>query len=157
MIATIPKPQRRAKQPRQPIRSRGKAGSRTSRRRKLRTAKLHDADRLFSLFIRTRDDWQCKACGRGQAQAVMQCAHIVSRRYRAVRWFPLNAVCLCAACHVSYTYDPIAWEDWVDDHYPGRLSMLKQVARASAGAVDYDEVCCSLKSEMEVLRVRWTA
>ena len=116
---------------------------------------MADADRLFSLLIRTRDDWTCKSCGRGQQQAVMQCAHIVSRRYRAVRWNALNAVCLCSACHVGYTHDPIGWEDWVEDHLPGRLTMLKHVARMGVVHVDYDDVCASLRCQLEgIAKVR---
>ena len=148
-----PKPAKRVPKPRKPIaRSRVK-GKRTSRRRKARKAKCHDADRLFSLLIRTRDDWTCRACGK--PNQAPQCAHIVSRRYRATRWLSINAVCLCAACHVRFTWDAIAWEDWVEDHLPGRLTMVKQVARAgTAAAVDYDELCESLKQQLDELQTR---
>lgn len=152
MIACLPKPAKRSPRPRKPIRAKRPAGSRTSRRRKQRKAKCHDADRLFSPLIRTRDDWTCRACGK--PNQTPQCAHIVSRRYRATRWLAINAVCLCAGCHVGFTYDPIAWEDWCEDHLPGRLAMLKTAARAGVAGVDYDELCASLRVQLDEMQTR---
>jgi hypothetical protein len=155
---SIPKPLPRILKPAEPIRrsriknSRTRVGKRTSKRRKQRKAKCKDADRLFSLLIRTRDDWTCRACGK--PNQAPQCAHIVSRRYRATRWLAVNAVCLCAGCHISYTYDPIAWEDWVEDHLPGRLTMLKCVARAGVSQVDYDDLCASLTQQLSEMQTR---
>ena len=70
-----------------------------------------EADRRFSLWIRRRDGGRCMACGSTER---LQCAHIVSRRYRATRWDNDNAVALCSRCHTNYTHHPLEWHEWVD-------------------------------------------
>jgi len=112
-------------------------------RREQRKAKMKDADKLFSEMIRQRDGWACRNCGSIKHP---QCAHIVSRRYRATRWSMDNAVCLCRSCHLKYTYDPLGWEAWVEERFPvGRLDELKMRALAGVAHVDYDEMCVSLR------------
>jgi len=75
------------------------------------------ADRWFSLYIRQRDGY-CRACGTADN---LQCAHIISRSYKAIRCDERNAVALCRSCHVYYTHRPIEWEqqvtDWFGDEY----------------------------------------
>jgi hypothetical protein len=66
------------------------------------------ADRLFSRYIRARDG-RCVECGKTDS---LQCAHLVSRRYHAVRWDERNAVALCQGCHVYYTHRPLEWDAW---------------------------------------------
>ena len=139
----IPKPLRRPRKPRRAIRKKAK-----------RKAKLHDADKLFSQYIRGRDGWQCQRCG---SIFSPQCAHLVSRRYRAVRWAAENATTLCQKCHLKMTYDSIAWEDWCNERWPGRLEMLKGVARANIRQHDhagYDELCESLRAAIGIREAR---
>jgi len=126
------------------IKRKGKAGSRTSRRRKQRKASMRQADKAFSTYIKDRDGWACRHCGR--VAVVMQCAHLVSRRYRAVRWSPDNAVALCAPCHVRYTFRPLEWEAWIEERFPGRLAELKARALAGVAHVDYGEVLEQIRS-----------
>lgn len=128
----IPKPGKRAKKPRRAIRKKAK-----------RKAKLHDADRLFSQYIRGRDGWACIRCG---SPFSPQCAHLVSRRYRATRWTPENATTLCQKCHLKYTYDPLAWESFCEERWPGRLGLMKAMARTGGVKHDFDELCASLRA-----------
>lgn len=129
-----PKPAVRARKAKKPLRRKAK-----------RKAKLHDADTLFSTYIRTRDGWACRNCG---SPYMVQCAHIVSRRYRATRWTPDNALALCQKCHLRWTHNPIAFEAWVDERFPGRLAALKVQALAAKQPVDYEEICRILKVEL---------
>ncbi len=71
---------------------------------------LQKADKVFSLYIRQRDG-RCVRCGKADG---LQCMHIISRRYRAVRWNDLNAMAGCMACHVFYTHRPLEWIEFVD-------------------------------------------
>jgi hypothetical protein len=74
------------------------------------------ADSLFSAYIRERDQG-CRAYGTNsgpQCSGYLQCAHIISRRYRAVRWDEDNAVTLCAAHHMFWTHRPLEWIVWVN-------------------------------------------
>ena len=69
---------------------------------------LRRADEAFSRYVRQRDG-RCVVC---KSTARLQCAHIISRRYRGTRWNPANAVCLCASCHVYYEHRPLEWQEW---------------------------------------------
>lgn len=69
-----------------------------------------EADKLFSKYVRARDG-ACQVC---RDRTNLQCAHLISRRYFAVRWDPGNAVALCAADHKRYTEDPLAWDVWCE-------------------------------------------
>lgn len=80
------------------------------------------ADTLFSKLVRERAEGRCWAVGyvspRGNHPAQcypyqMQCAHIISRNYFAIRWSFDNAVCMCAAHHVWFTNHDRDWEDYV--------------------------------------------
>jgi len=134
--ARFPKPAQRSRKPKRVIRRKAK-----------RKAKLHDADKLFSQYIRTRDAWECRRC---RSPFTPQCAHIVSRRYRSTRFSPDNAVTLCHKCHLHMTWRPLEWEVWVEEMFPGRLGILKARALAGVAKVDYDEVCESLKAALGV-------
>jgi uncharacterized protein (DUF2237 family) len=69
-----------------------------------------EADALFSRLIRARDGYcQERTCGLG---VDLQCAHLVSRRYLAVRWDESNAVALCIYHHKAFTENPLGWDRW---------------------------------------------
>ncbi len=83
--------------------------SRPRRKRKGGPAALaREADRLWSLLVRARGS--CEACGETER---LQGAHGFSRRYRAIRWLPINGFALCAKDHVYYTHRPLEWEDFL--------------------------------------------
>lgn len=67
---------------------------------------VKEADRLFSLVVRSEAGHRCRLCG-GQP---VQCAHLFSRTYKAVRWSAENAWALCGREHKYYTHHPIEWE-----------------------------------------------
>jgi 5-methylcytosine-specific restriction endonuclease McrA len=66
------------------------------------------ADELFAKVIKVRDQ-RCTECG---DTFKLQCAHIFSRRYHAIRCDERNAVALCAKCHMFFTHRPIEEERW---------------------------------------------
>lgn len=76
-----------------------------------RKALTNKADRLFSERVRAIGFCQLAAlfpkidCNGG-----LQCCHIVSRRYRALRWDSTNALSGCAAHHLYATHHPLEWE-----------------------------------------------
>jgi 5-methylcytosine-specific restriction endonuclease McrA len=130
--ARYPKPARRVKaKPKKRIRAKSK-----------RKAKLHDADRLFSQYIRTRDGWACTRCG---SPFNVQCAHLIGRAYRSIRFNPMNATALCSKCHIFYTHRPLEWMDYCEEKWPGRFATLRVQALAAHEHPDYDAVCESLR------------
>ena len=77
----------------------------------------------------------------------LQCAHVVSRAYRAVRWDRENAFCICAAHHVFYTHRPLEWEAFVLDCIgPDTYADLKRRALAEYPRIDYAAVLSSLEA-----------
>jgi hypothetical protein len=71
------------------------------------------ADVLFSRLVRDRDH-ACVRCG---SPNNLQCAHIWSRRYRALRWRFENAITLCAGCHMYFTLRPAEWAEWCEERF----------------------------------------
>ena len=98
------------------------------------------ADGAFGDHVRTRDP-RCVACGRDDIG--VQCAHVVTRGARFIRWDAENAVGLCARCHFAYTKRPAAWLAFVEREYPGRLQRLlrrENHGERIGGSVDVAEV-----------------
>lgn len=115
-----PKPEKRAPRPRKRI-ARGKAPNKV--RRTSRGALGRLADKLFSLIVRQQGSCRYHWLQRnhyternGACSGPLQCAHIVSRRYRSTRWDEDNAVPLCAAAHMKFTHDVVGWQIFVTQH-----------------------------------------
>lgn len=91
-----------------------------------KTHAIRRADRVVGDFVKARD----KGCvAVGEHKGSLQWAHIVSRRYRSIRWDPNNAVCLCAAHHAYFTMRPLEWDEWVEQRItPKRYAALKREA-----------------------------
>lgn len=72
------------------------------------------ADKLWSLAVRQRDG-KCRRCGRTSPEVVLHGAHIISRRYKAIRWEPINGLCLCAGCHMWAHRFPVDFDWWAQE------------------------------------------
>ena len=90
------------------------------------------ATRLHSQYVRLRDG-RCVRCGRTDN---LQCAHVFSRRYTATRTAELNAVALCASCHLYLTQNPLEHVTFFR-RYLGddTFFMLRDLAYAGVGTV----------------------
>ncbi len=107
-----------------------------------RTTLRNKADKLFSLLIRSRDG-RCVRCSRTDG---LQCAHIVGRRYFAVRWDEANAVALCMGCHKTFTHDPLGWIDFIGEE---RFFELKRRAQQVHPQPDYVALVASLEARLQ--------
>ena len=80
-----------------------------------RVCAKHWADALFAEHTRDACDGYCwlreTKFDNMQCSGKLQCAHIISRRYMAIRWADDNAMPLCAAHHAYYTHHPLEWEE----------------------------------------------
>lgn len=104
-----------------------------------RKAQRRRADALFSRRIRGRG--VCEAQGfRFPCSGHLQCAHIVPRRYLAVRWDEANALCLCAAHHVFFTHHPVEFRRYVEEMFPGRLEVMEEKATTDHPKPDYEAI-----------------
>lgn len=76
--------------------------------------KIDTADKLFSLYIRTRDNWSCQRCLKKYAPptSALHCSHFFGRRKESTRYEPLNACALCMGCHLYFTSHPAEHYEW---------------------------------------------
>lgn len=110
-----------------------KTAKRKPRKRVNRVKKL---DQLFSLWIRDRDGC-CRRCGTTNR---CQAAHIVSRRYRAVRWLPENCITLCVGCHHWWHMNPLEAELWIISEIGGATFASIRQKALSMEKQDLDEL-----------------
>lgn len=75
---------------------------------------LHLADKLFGERVRASLGGRCWT-PTPRCQGEVQCAHILSRRYRSIRWSDDNARPLCAGHHLFFTLRPADWEQFCRD------------------------------------------
>ena|SRR3990167_9235510 len=76
--------------------------------------KIDLADRLFSQWIRTRDDWTCQRCLKRYTPptSALHCSHFYGRGKESTRFEPLNADALCYGCHSYFTSHPAEHYAW---------------------------------------------
>lgn len=55
-----------------------------------------EADRLFSNFIRNRDNWTCQTCGLKVWGSNAHCSHFIGRNNIMTRYDEQNCICQCA-------------------------------------------------------------
>lgn len=122
--------------------------------------KKAEADRLFSLIVRSVGYCQSD---RDDHNGVHQCAHGFSRRYLATRWERWNAFCFCQGCHKYYTVRPLEWEVWLREQwgecheggYPrGDLYDWRRQFALIAPNPDIDEVLARLRAEWREIEER---
>lgn len=111
----------------------------------------NNADKLWSLFIRQRDG-SCRRCGREPGEVTLQAAHVISRRYRAIRWDERNGLALCVGCHHWGHKNPVEFDWWVQDvigkdtYESLRAEALGYVGRVVK--VDLEEVITRLQGKV---------
>lgn len=94
------------------------------------------ADRLFGEFIRRKG--KCEWCGKSNG-VQLQCAHVFSRRYLVTRWEPINAVCLCASCHMRWHHQPVEGVEWIKEYLGEEVyNELRRTAKTSVWKIDLE-------------------
>jgi len=68
------------------------------------------ADARFSSQIRARDGWRCQRCRSNPRPGGLHCAHHFTRRTKATRFDPDNALALCYGCHQYLDSHPVEKE-----------------------------------------------
>lgn len=109
------------------------------------------ADKLWSLAIRQRDG-SCRRCGRTKPEVILHAAHVISRRYKAIRWDLRNGICLCMGCHHWAHKQPVEFDWWVQEligkelYESLRTEALNYVNRVEK--IDLEEVVAQLQGEV---------
>lgn len=76
--------------------------------------KIDKADSIFSKYIRTRDDWSCKRCGKyyEPPTSALHNSHFQGRGKENTRYDPENCDALCYGCHRYFTSQPGEHYQW---------------------------------------------
>ena len=65
----------------------------------------------------------CEKCGRKDVK--LDCAHVIPRTNKTLRWDPMNALSLCYRCHVRWAHEnPLEFTSWFEKYYRGRYTYL---------------------------------
>ena len=69
--------------------------------------KICPADKAFSRYIRTRDEWSCQRCGKSYVEGSqgLHCSHYFGRGKESTRHDPENCDALCFGCHKVWGSD----------------------------------------------------
>lgn len=109
------------------------------------------ADRLWSMMIRQRDG-HCRRCSRTAPEVILQAAHVISRRYKAIRWDERNGIALCIGCHHWGHKQPVEFDWWVQELIGKETyEALRSEALAYVGRVkkiDLREVIADLETKV---------
>ena len=92
--------------------------------------KLRPTDRLFSKYIRKRDDYTCQRCRKTYEPNAkgLECSHYWGRGRENTRFDPLNCIALCTGCHRIWGHG-----DGRDEY---RDFMLKKLGRKGFDSLD---------------------
>lgn len=93
--------------------------------------KIDAADKAFSQYIRTRDNWTCQRCGKKYSPPTqaLHTSHFKGRGKEATRFDPRNADALCYGCHRYFTSQPDEHYEW-QVHRKGR-ELVQELTRLS--------------------------
>lgn len=121
-----------------------KQGTRTPARRKKRKSLSKQADALWSKLVKLPG--HCDIC---LMPSRLQAAHGFSRRYRGTRWLPINGFCLCSGCHLTMTYDPIAWDDYLRTAWGLAVYADLRALALKKATPDFPSIIAALTAELK--------
>ena len=99
------------------------------------------------VFAKQGTDGNSGLCAKCGLQKLLQAAHIFSKgSHPSLRYDLDNVIGLCLRCHIFWAHrDPVAFVDWVEQKYPGRVDQLRLAAQMPR-KIDLKELICVLKS-----------
>jgi len=123
--------------------------------------RISPADQAFSRCVRERDDWICQKCKTRYPRnsSGLHCSHHFSRRYRTIRWHPLNAMVLCYACHQWYGGNPLDSGRWLEakigPEAVAELRVLRDTPRKISKKTE-KEIAAHYRRELKVMEKKRT-
>lgn len=67
---------------------------------KTKTQLKEELDKIFSIFIRLRDKFECCTCGKKGDKTDIDCGHYIPRSHMNTRWDEENCHAQCKGCNV---------------------------------------------------------
>ena len=117
-------------------------------KRKSRTKTALD---LWKKYVKQRDGYTCRRCGKSRPDVQIQAHHVISSTNWRLRFDPLNGVCVCAGCHMGFFHgnDPFDWpivEDWYKKNVDWDYLQANRTGKVNN---DYDAIINSFKQALE--------
>ena len=109
--------------------------------------KISPLDKLFSIYIRSRDQ-SCQRCG-GKNQ---HCAHFHGRSSKSVRWDEENCCALCFGCHQYLDSHPLEKVEFFKARLGDKFDLLNARARTPAKYLDIQALMLYYKSKLEDMK-----
>ena len=81
-------------------REKTRAKKKREKKKESKSVLTKELDRVFSIYIRTRDKFICISCKRKGDLKSMQCGHFIRRSCMNTRWDEENCHCQCPRCNV---------------------------------------------------------
>lgn len=118
------------------------------------------ADSAFSAAIRHRDNHCCQYCGRpADDYDPLDCAHVVGRREKILRWDADAAVTLCRAHHGLFTRNPALWDQWIvesrGEAYRASLEVRRRMV-LKVNAARLKEIAAHYRAELRRMKKNGT-
>lgn len=117
--------------------------------------RISPADRLFSLYIRSRDLWRCQRCHRTYKPptSALHCSHFHGRGKKSVRFDPDNAVAFCWGCHKYMESQPYEHNEFFYRRLGKQRYEALLVRANTPQRVDEKLIAIGLKAELTRLGV----
>jgi hypothetical protein len=114
------------------------------------------ADKYFSLLIRLRGYCAAKGLDSIQCGGSLQCAHVVTRANKRLRYDERAALCLCAGHHRYYTTHADEWYwDFLPKYFAGQFHYVQrhrnETVRNNSGRLR--EIIDALDQQLTALQV----
>ena len=121
------------------------------KRKKKNPYTMKKADILFSQIIRVKGRCEAKGLDSIRCNGNLQCAHIIGRGNRTLRFDEMNALCLCASHHFWYTNHYDEWILYFIPQYFPKNSEYVLENRRRITKPNYKEIIPMLQERLDML------
>ena len=112
--------------------------------------------KLFSLYIRNRDNWTCYTCGRVVDKYHADAGHLLSRYWAGTLFDEINVHCQCKGCNMLHEIDAEPYkqqflEEYGEEAYWELYRESKDVMKRTTQ--DYLDMAADYKERLEAMGV----
>ena len=97
---------------------------------------IAELDKYTSRIVRRRDR-RCVTCG---TRRNLQCSHLYSRRYLAIRFNLINCNAMCGRCNRRHNYDPFPYISYMQGNHGSEAVEELNRLRSSRRKVTDDDL-----------------
>ena len=111
-------------------------------------------DILFSILVRSVRRCEASQYTKVHCGGQLQCAHIISRSNRRLRWDTMNAICMCAGHHRYFTTKSEAWYwDFLPKYFPDKSEYVKKYRNDIVANLNLEAIRDDLQRHVDALQM----